>query len=49
MNPEKTFRGHLLVASPGLLDPNFHRTVVLIVEHSDQGTLGLVLNRPGDM
>jgi len=34
------------VAGPGLLDPNFWRTVVLIVEHSDEGALGLVLNRP---
>ena len=49
MKTEKSLHGHLLVASPDLLDPNFHRTVVLIVEHSAQGTLGLVLNRPSDM
>jgi putative transcriptional regulator len=30
------------------LDPNFWRTVVLIVEHSDEGALGLVLNRPSE-
>jgi putative transcriptional regulator len=41
-------RGHLLIAGPGLVDPNFWRTVVLIVEHSDDGALGLVLNRPSD-
>ncbi|HEX3975504.1 MAG TPA: YqgE/AlgH family protein [Solirubrobacteraceae bacterium] len=41
-------RGQLLVAGPGLLDPNFWRTVVLIVEHSDEGALGLVLNRPSE-
>src|SRR5215472_16379791 len=39
--------GRLLVATPILGDPNFRRTVVLIVEHeADQGTLGVVLNRP---
>lgn len=38
--------GHFLVAGPTLVDPNFFRTVVLIVQHNDQGALGLVLNRP---
>jgi putative transcriptional regulator len=41
-------RGQLLIAGPGLLDQNFWRTVVLIVEHSDDGALGLVLNRPSE-
>jgi putative transcriptional regulator len=41
-------RGQLLIAGPGLLDPNFWRTVVLVVEHSDEGALGLVLNRPSE-
>lgn len=41
-------RGQLLVAGPTLLDPNFWRTVVLIVEHNDDGALGLVLNRPSE-
>jgi putative transcriptional regulator len=39
-------RGQLLVAGPALLDPNFHRTVVLICEHDENGAMGLVLNRP---
>ena len=38
--------GQLLVASPGLLDPNFRRTVVLVTEHNEEGAAGLVLNRP---
>lgn len=39
--------GRLLVATPLLEDPNFHRTIVLVVEHEpEQGTLGVVLNRP---
>ncbi len=41
-----SLRGHLLVASPALLDPNFRRTVVLVTEHTDDGAAGLVLNRP---
>ena len=39
-------KGRLLVASPALVDPNFRRTVVLMLEHSEEGALGLVLNRP---
>jgi putative transcriptional regulator len=41
-------KGQLLIAGPSLLDPNFWRTVVLIVEHTDEGALGLVLNRPSE-
>ena len=41
-----SLQGQLLVASPGLLDPNFRRAVVLITEHNDEGAAGLVLNRP---
>jgi putative transcriptional regulator len=37
-----------LVASPSLRDPNFFRSVVLIIEHTDDGALGLVLNRPSN-
>jgi putative transcriptional regulator len=40
-------RGRLLVAAPPLVDPNFDRTVVLMLEHGDDGGLGLVLNRRG--
>lgn len=42
----ESLRGQLLIASPALLDPNFHRTVVLVVEHGEEGSIGLVLNRP---
>jgi putative transcriptional regulator len=41
-------RGKLLIAGPSLLDPNFWRTVVLVIEHSSEGALGLVLNRPSE-
>ena len=42
----ESLRGKLLLASPTLLDPNFVRTVVLIAEHTEEGAMGLVLNRP---
>lgn len=38
-----------MIAGATLPDPNFARTVVLICEHSEEGALGLVLNRPGDL
>ena len=41
-----SLRGRLLVATPALGDPNFDRTVVLILEHTPEGALGVVLNRP---
>ncbi len=41
--------GRLLVASPVLLDPNFRRAVVLLLDHDEEGTLGLVLNRPSEI
>lgn len=44
----KRLSGEFLVASRHLRDPNFYRTVVLMVQHQEEGALGLVLNRPGD-
>jgi putative transcriptional regulator len=38
--------GRLLVATPVLTDPNFARAVVLLLDHDEQGALGVVLNRP---
>ena len=38
--------GRLLVATPRLVDPNFERSVVLVLDHDASGTLGVVLNRP---
>ena len=42
----ESLRGKLILASPALHDPNFMRTVVLIAEHTEEGAMGLVLNRP---
>jgi putative transcriptional regulator len=44
-----TLQSSLLVAMPQLQDPNFRRAVVLLVHHDEEGTFGLVLNRPGDL
>lgn len=46
---EAIYVGALLVATPALADPNFRRSVVLILEHDDNGTLGVVLNRPSEV
>src|SRR5262249_55439113 len=44
----ESMRGQLLIAAPTLVDPNFRRTVVLVGEHSDEGAMGGVLNRPSE-
>ncbi|ADV61760.1 protein of unknown function DUF179 [Isosphaera pallida ATCC 43644] len=44
----KSLKGHLLIAHPSLLDPNFTKTVLLMLEHTQLGAAGLVLNRPID-
>lgn len=43
--PVQSLKGHLLIAGPGLVDPNFRRAVVLVGEHSEEGALGVILNR----
>lgn len=42
----KSLKGHVLISSGGLYDPNFRHTVVLLGEHNDEGAVGIVLNRP---
>lgn len=44
-----TLKGHFLIASPSLRDPNFARAVVLICDHSAEGALGIIINRPSPM
>jgi putative transcriptional regulator len=46
---EDSLVGQLLLASPSLRDPNFERSVVLIGVHSDEGAMGVVLNRPSEV
>lgn len=46
MDQTDSLIGKLLIAMPGMSDPRFDRSVVLICAHSDDGAMGLVLNRP---
>lgn len=51
LNPNKQTNlqpaaGRLLIAEPFLSDPNFARSVILICEHGEEGTVGFALNRP---
>src|SRR2546430_15073989 len=39
----------LLIAVPQMEDPNFSRSVVLLIEHSDAGAMGIVFNRPSEV
>lgn len=48
-NSMNSLKGSLLIAAPSLADPNFCRTVVLILEHTEDGAFGVVLNRPGSI
>ena len=43
---DESLTGQLLLASPALRDPNFSRTVILVSIHSEEGAMGVVLNRP---
>lgn len=40
------FAGRLVVAAPELIDPNFYRTVVFLIQHDHEGAVGVVLTRP---
>jgi putative transcriptional regulator len=46
MTEASSLTGRLLVATPALSDPNFDRSVVLLLDHDREGALGVVLNRP---
>jgi putative transcriptional regulator len=44
----ESLTGQFLIASPSILDPNFRRTVVFVTAHSEEGAVGLILNRRSD-
>ena len=46
MELRDSMHNQLLIAMPGMLDPNFSSTVTLICEHNAEGALGIVINRP---
>jgi putative transcriptional regulator len=41
--------GKLLISEPFLIDPNFKRSVILLAEHNEEGTLGFILNQPSSL
>ena len=47
--PSVNLTNHFLIAMPNMVDPYFARTLTYICEHTDQGALGLVVNRPIDL
>lgn len=49
MSFSTSLTNHFLIAMPGLQDPNFSRTVTYICEHTEQGAMGIVINRPMDI
>jgi len=42
----ESLRGKLLLAEPGLRDGIFHRAVILLIQHTQEGATGLIINRP---
>jgi putative transcriptional regulator len=49
MSYATSLTNHFLIAMPGLKDPNFSRTVTYVCEHTEQGAMGIVINRPMDI
>jgi putative transcriptional regulator len=44
-----SLEGYFLISETELVDPNFQRTVVLLINHNEEGAFGLVVNRPADL
>ena len=49
MHESTNLTNHFLIAMPNLGDPNFHQTVTYLCQHSEEGALGIVINRPSQM
>ena len=49
MDLQDSLSNQLLIAMPGMADPNFNSTVTLVCEHNAEGALGIVINRPMNM
>lgn len=48
-NAPSYLKHHFLIAMPHMADPNFAQTVTYLVEHNEQGAMGLVINRPNGL
>ena len=46
MNKDETFEGSFLIASKSMPDPRFSKSVILLINFSSDGAMGIVLNRP---
>ncbi|MFT5451101.1 MAG: putative transcriptional regulator [Enterobacterales bacterium] len=46
MNDFPSLKNHFLIAMPTLLDPNFYQSVTYIIEHDEEGAMGMVINHP---
>ncbi|WP_440996455.1 YqgE/AlgH family protein [Arhodomonas sp. SL1] len=49
MGNRNDLTNHLLIAMPALADPNFAQSVTYLCEHSEEGALGIVINRPAGL
>lgn len=48
MDPASNLTGKMLIAMPSMSDPRFERSVILVCTHSDEGAMGLMVNRTLD-
>lgn len=48
-NNPASLKNHFLIAMPAMADPNFAQSITYICEHSDDGAMGIVINRPLDL
>lgn len=46
MNDFPSLKDHFLIAMPNLIDPHFYRSVTYIIEHNEDGAMGIVINQP---
>lgn len=49
MESTKVKNGQILIAEPFMWDSNFKRSVILLCDHNEEGSLGFILNKPLDM
>ena len=45
----RSYAGELLVSRPDMADPNFDGTITFVLEHGDEGAVGVVINRPSQL
>lgn len=49
MSPNDYLTNHILIAMPTLADPNFFQSATMICQHTEEGAMGIILNRPTDI